>query len=82
LPLAVALASRKKTKPSRLIPEISFADDFQRHRTTQINVERPVGDAQGAATELDCSALCIQHQVVILKLVDGQRRSSLVGALF
>jgi hypothetical protein len=35
----------QKAKPSRFVTEISFANDLQRYRTTQINVERLVGDA-------------------------------------
>ena len=43
----------QKTKPRRFITEISFADDFQCHRASQIDVERFVSDPHRTATQLD-----------------------------
>ena len=43
----------QKTKLSRFVTEIFFADDFQGHRTSQIDIERFVSDAHRTATQLD-----------------------------
>jgi hypothetical protein len=47
----------KKTKPCRLISEISFTDDFQRHRAVQIDVERLVSDPHRAVSPATVQAL-------------------------
>ena len=57
----------QKTKPRRLITEISFADDFQCHRAVQINVERLVSDAHRTATQLDRFSIFARHQLIMLK---------------
>src|SRR5580704_17090526 len=57
----------QKTKARQLVTEIAFANNLQGHRATQINVERLVGDAHSAATQLDRSAIIVQHQFIILE---------------
>ena len=48
-------------------PKISFADDFQCHRASQIDVDRLVSDAHGTATKLDRFPVLASHQLVVLK---------------
>src|SRR5262249_1048271 len=43
----------QETKPGRLVTEISLADDFERHGTLQIDVERLVSNPHRTATQLD-----------------------------
>ena len=43
----------QKTKPSRFVTEISFADDFQCHGALQIDIERFVSNAHRTATQLE-----------------------------
>ena len=43
----------QETKPRRFVTEIFLADDFQCHGASKIDVERFVGDAHRAATQLD-----------------------------
>ena len=57
----------QKTKPRRLITEISFADDFQCHRAVQIDVERFVSDPHRTATQLDRFPVFARHQFIMLK---------------
>jgi hypothetical protein len=57
----------QETKLGRFVTEISFAYDLQSHRTTQVNVERFVGDAHCPTTQLDRLAILIQHHLIVLK---------------
>src|SRR5215471_17042170 len=57
----------QKTKPPRFITEILFADDLQRHRASEIDVERLVSDPHRTATQLDRSTVFARHQLVVLK---------------
>src|SRR5271157_1613796 len=57
----------QKTKSSRFVTEIFFADDLQCHRAVQIDVERLVSDAHGAATQLDWLPVFARHQLIVLK---------------
>src|SRR5580704_16665081 len=57
----------QKTNPRRFVTEIFFADDFQRHRAVQIDVERLVGDSHRTATQLDRSPVFARHQFIMLK---------------
>src|SRR5215470_1761516 len=57
----------QKTKPRRFISEISLADDFQRHRAVQIDIEGLVSDPHGTTTQLDWFPIFADHQFVILK---------------
>src|SRR6516165_498094 len=57
----------QKTKPCRFIAEISVADDFQRHRAAQINVERLVSDPHRTVTQLERFAVFARDQLVVLK---------------
>src|SRR5215469_6744639 len=57
----------QKTKARRFIPEISLADDFQGHRTVQIDVIRLVSNPHRAATQLDRFPIFPRHQFVMLK---------------
>src|SRR4029077_9018027 len=62
----------QKTKARRLVTEISFANNLQGHRTTQINIERLVGDAHSAATQLDRFPVFAGHESLVFK--GGQSR--------
>ena len=57
----------QKTKPHRFITEVSLANDFQRHRASQIYVERFVSDPHRAATQLDRLPVFASHQFIMLK---------------
>src|SRR6516162_5006876 len=57
----------QKTKPRRFITEISFADDLQGHRASEIDVERFVSDPHCTATQLDRFAVFARYQLVVLK---------------
>src|SRR5215471_1175279 len=57
----------QKTKLSRFITDILFADDLQCHRALEIDVECFVSDAHGTATQLDWRAIRLQDQFVVLK---------------
>src|SRR6516162_1176847 len=57
----------QKTKPRRFITEISFADDLQGHRASEIDVERFVSDPHCTATQLDRFPVFARHQLVVLK---------------
>ncbi len=41
----------QKSQPRRLVTEIFFADDFESHGATQIDVKRLVGDAHRTPTQ-------------------------------
>src|SRR5208282_4637205 len=57
----------QKAKPRRLITEILLADDFQCHGAVQIDVDRLVGDAHRAATQLERFAVFTVDQLIVLK---------------
>src|SRR5271165_6352543 len=57
----------QKTKPRRLIAEISLADDFQCHGAAQIDVECFVSDPHCTATQLDGFPVFARDQLVVLK---------------
>src|SRR5215831_9720853 len=57
----------QKAKPRRFIPEIVFTDDLQRHRASEIDVERFVSDPHRAATQLDRFPAFARYQLVVLK---------------
>src|SRR5215468_8438385 len=57
----------QKTKPRRFIAEILFADDLQRHRASEIDVERLVSDPHRTATQLDRFPVFASHQLVVVK---------------
>ena len=45
----------QKSKPGRLITEVSLTDDFQSHGAAQIDIERFVSDPHRTAPQLDRS---------------------------
>ena len=57
----------QETKPSRLVTEVSLADDLQGHRTSQIDVERLVSNPHRAATQFDRLTSLVGHQFVVLE---------------
>ena len=57
----------QKAKPGRFITKILVVDDFQRHRTSKIDVERFVGDSHGTATQLDRFPLFVENQFIMLE---------------
>src|SRR6516165_5476998 len=57
----------QKTKPSRLISEISLADNLQRHRASEIDVQGFVSDPHRTATQFDRFPVFVRHQLVVLK---------------
>src|SRR5258708_25145006 len=57
----------QKTKARRLVSKIAFADDLQRHGTSQIDVERFVSDAHRAAAQLDRRPVFSQCKFIMLK---------------
>src|SRR5262245_15519172 len=71
----------QKTKPRRFITEILFADDFQRHRALEINVERLVSDPHRTATQLERLAVFVRQQLIMLKSLKHPFRSRLHSSL-
>jgi hypothetical protein len=61
--------------------KISFAYDFQSYRTTQVDIERLVGDTHSPTTQLDRAASLIQHHLVVLKPSSLRRALRFPGAL-
>src|ERR1700693_1867627 len=57
----------QKTKPRRLITEISLADEFQCHGASQIDVERLISDTHCAPTQLDRFPVLIGHEFVVFQ---------------
>jgi hypothetical protein len=57
----------QKSLPCRLVAKMFFVDDFQSHRTPQIDVERLVGDPHRTATQLDRFPVFAGHQLIMLK---------------
>src|ERR1700746_4111209 len=57
----------QETKPRRFIAEIFFADDLQRHRASEIDVECLVSDPHSSSAQLDRSTVFARHQLVMLK---------------
>src|SRR6516165_8774912 len=70
----------QKPKLRGLVAKISFADNLDRHRTPQIDIERLVGHTHSTTTQLDRSASLIQHHLVVLKSPSLQPTVSLVSA--
>ena len=56
-----------KPKPRRFITHVPLTDDFQGHRTTQIDVERLVSYPHRTATQLDRFLVFTRHQFVVVK---------------
>src|ERR1700758_2572823 len=67
----------QKTNPRRFVTEIFFADDFQCHRTVQIDVERFVGDSHRTATQLDRFPVFALDQFIVLKALSRPLRCRL-----
>ncbi len=57
----------QETKPSRFVTEIFFADDFQSHGASQIDVERFVSDPHRTATQLDRFPVFALDEFIMLK---------------
>src|SRR5215467_12804750 len=57
----------QKPQASRFITEILFTDDLQRHRASEIDVERFVSNPHRAATQLDGFPVFARHQLVVVK---------------
>jgi hypothetical protein len=70
----------QKPKLRGLVAKISFADNLDRHRTPQIDIERLVGHTHSATTQLDRSAIRIQHHFVVLESAKLGPTVSLLGA--
>ena len=63
----------QETKSSRLVTQVAFADDLQRHRTLQIDVERLVSNPHRAATQFDRISILVGHQFVVLEPIGCAR---------
>jgi hypothetical protein len=59
----------QKTKSRRWITHILLANDLQRYRTPQIDIERLVCDAHRAPTQLDRFPVVTRHQLVVVKSI-------------
>ena len=57
----------QETKLGRFITQIAFANDLQGYRTTKVNIERLVGDAHRAATQLDRSASPVEGHFIVFE---------------
>src|SRR5215468_456480 len=57
----------QETKPGRLVTEISLADDFERHGTLQIDVERLVSNPHRTATQLDRFPVFACHKFIVVE---------------
>ncbi len=63
----------QETKPSRFVTEVSFADDFQCHGASQIDVDRFVSDPHRTATQLDRFPVFVRNQFIMLEPVRHAR---------
>src|SRR5262249_26040273 len=57
----------QETKPRRFITVILVINDLQRHRATEIDIERLVSNPHRTATQLDRFPVFARHQFVVLK---------------
>src|SRR6516162_6491189 len=57
----------QETKSGRLVAEISLADDFERHGTLQIDVERLISNPHRTATQLDRFPVFACHKLILLE---------------
>jgi hypothetical protein len=57
----------QETKPRRFVTEMLFTDDFQCHGASKIDVERFVGYAHRAATQLDRSPVFADYYLIVVK---------------
>jgi hypothetical protein len=57
----------QEAKPRRLVNEIFFADDFESHGATQIDVERLVSDTHRTPTQFHRLPVFVRHQLVMLQ---------------
>src|SRR5262249_13618353 len=60
----------QKPKASRFVAEISFTDNLQSNRALQVDIERFVGNAHSAATQLDWFPVLRRQQFVMPKARD------------
>ena len=57
----------QKAQPGRFIADIFFADDFQGHWASQIDIERFVSNPHGAAAQFDRFAVLVEHHLIVLE---------------
>src|SRR5271166_3752844 len=67
----------QKTKSSRFVTEIFFADDLQCHGAMQIDIERFVSDSHCTATQLDWIPVTAPQQFIMLKALSRLSRCRL-----
>jgi len=70
--IRVAHAGRRtclaqETKLGRFVTQITFANDLQGHWTPEIDIERLVGHSHSPTTQLNRSAIGIQHHLIVLE---------------
>ena len=58
----------QETELSRFVTQISFANDLEGYGASQIHIEGLVGDAHCPTTQLDWSAIRIQHHLIVLEM--------------
>src|SRR6516165_7165387 len=61
----------QETKLDRYVAQIAIANDLQSHRTPEIDIERLVGDAHGATTQLDRSTIVVQDHFIVLEAANS-----------
>src|SRR6516162_928819 len=59
----------QKAKSRRFITQIPFANDLQRHRASEIDVERFESDPHRTATQFERFPVFARHQLVVLKSI-------------
>src|SRR6516225_4553987 len=67
----------QKSKPRRFITEILFANDLQRNRASEIDVERFVSEPHSPATQLDRLPVFARHQFIMVKALQRLYRCQL-----
>jgi hypothetical protein len=63
----------QETKLCRFVTQVPFANDLQGHRTPQVDIERLVGDTHSSPTQLDRSAIVVQHHFIVLESTNLRR---------
>ena len=59
----------QETKPRQFVSKIFFADDFQCHGASKIDVERFVSDSHRTATQLERFPVFADYYLIMLEIV-------------
>lgn len=60
----------QKTKSREFVSEMLLADDFQRYRASEVDVDCLVSDPHGATTQFDRRSIAIPRQIIMLESME------------